>query len=198
MMGGGGSVVGRGGGSVVGRGGGSVVGGGIGEGDVVVVGSVVVGAVVVGVVVVGVVVVRVVVVVVGTEGGVGTVGCVGTVACEPVVRIVVPGARTVGSESESESESEPGSAESVSGGSGAGMNRSTALAFAPVSGGVSHAGRVIVLLSRLTVPFRASTRPSTVVPACRLTEVNARMLPTKLVSAPSVADVPTCQNTLQA
>src|SRR5689334_15608342 len=63
---------------------------------------------------------------------------------------------------------------------------------------VAQPGRVMVFLSRLTWPFLASTRPATVVPVCNDTEVNARMLPTKVVWVPSVAELPTCQNTLQA
>ena len=57
----------------------------------------------------------------------------------------------------------------------------------------AHRGRVIRLLSRLTWPLRASTRPATVVRVCTLIEVSARMLPTKVVSVPSVAELPTCQ-----
>ncbi len=37
-----------------------------------------------------------------------------------------------------------------------------------------------------------------VVPVCTVAEVSARMLPTKVVLVPSVAELPTCQNTLQA
>ena len=63
-------------------------------------------------------------------------------------------------------------------------------------GGVAHVGLVIVLVSRLTWPLRASTRPATVVPVCTVAEVNAMTLPTKVVLVPSVAELPTCQNTL--
>ena len=59
-----------------------------------------------------------------------------------------------------------------------------------------QAGRVILLLSRVTAPFRANTRPATVALVCTVAEVNARMLPTKVVSVPRVAELPTCQKTL--
>ncbi len=61
-----------------------------------------------------------------------------------------------------------------------------------------HVGVVMVLSSRLTWPFRANTRPSTVVPVCTDAEVKAKMLPTKVELVPRVAELPTCQNTLQA
>jgi hypothetical protein len=63
---------------------------------------------------------------------------------------------------------------------------------------VTQSGRVIVLLSRVTAPFLASTRPATVVPVCTATEVSARMLPVNVVWVPRVAELPTCQNTLHA
>jgi hypothetical protein len=63
---------------------------------------------------------------------------------------------------------------------------------------VTQSGRVILLLSRVTAPFLASTRPATVVPVCTATEVNARMLPANVVWVPRVAELPTCQNTLHA
>ncbi len=47
---------------------------------------------------------------------------------------------------------------------------------------------VILLLSRVTAPLRASALPS---------RLAARMLPTKEVEVPTVAELPTCQNTLQ-
>ena len=59
-------------------------------------------------------------------------------------------------------------------------------------------GVVMTLSSRVTAPFLASTRPATVVPVCTVIEVRARMLPTKLLPVPSVAELPTCQNTLHA
>ena len=65
----------------------------------------------------------------------------------------------------------------------------------PPGGMVAQFGRVMVLLSRVTAPLRARTRPFTVVPVCTVPEVNASMLPTKVVLVPRVAELPTCQNT---
>jgi hypothetical protein len=65
-----------------------------------------------------------------------------------------------------------------------------------VGGGVTQLGRVMVLVSRVTAPLRANTRPFTVVPVCTEIEVNAMMVPTKVVLVPRVAELPTCQNTL--
>ncbi len=63
-------------------------------------------------------------------------------------------------------------------------------------GGMTQFGRVMTLVSRLTWPLRASTRPFTVVPVCTDIEVNAMIVPTKVVLVPKVAELPTCQNTL--
>jgi hypothetical protein len=63
---------------------------------------------------------------------------------------------------------------------------------------VQLVGTVILLSSRLTWPFRARTRPSTVVPVWTDAEVRAKMLPTKVVFVPNVAELPTCQKTLHA
>ncbi len=68
----------------------------------------------------------------------------------------------------------------------------------PVGAGASHVGRVTVLVSRFTSPFRARTRPFTVAPDCTVTELEARMLPLNSVLSPRFADPPTCQNTLHA
>ena len=67
-----------------------------------------------------------------------------------------------------------------------------------VSSGVVQTARVMVLVFIVTVPLRASTLPSTVAPVVRVIEVNARMFPTKELFVPRVAELPTCQNTLQA
>lgn len=56
----------------------------------------------------------------------------------------------------------------------------------------------MTLVSRLTCPLRARTRPATVVVVCTEIEVNAIMVPTNVVFVPNVAELPTCQNTLQA
>ena len=63
---------------------------------------------------------------------------------------------------------------------------------------VLHTGRVMVLSSSVTAPLRASRRPSIVAPVFALMEVRARMLPRKVEFVPSVAELPTCQNTLHA
>jgi hypothetical protein len=60
------------------------------------------------------------------------------------------------------------------------------------------AGRVIVSSMRVTAPFLASTRPVTVTFVVTVTEVNAKMLPTKVLVEPRVAELPTFQNTLHA
>ena len=59
-------------------------------------------------------------------------------------------------------------------------------------------GAVIVFVSRVTAPFRASMRPSTVARVVRVMLVSAIRVPSKLDAVPSVAELPTCQNTLQA
>lgn len=52
------------------------------------------------------------------------------------------------------------------------------------------------LVSIVTAPFRASVRPATVAPVVTVMLVRARMLPENRLSVPSVAELPTCQNTL--
>ena len=63
---------------------------------------------------------------------------------------------------------------------------------------MAHAGRVIELESRVTAPLRASRRPTTDAPVLAVTEVRARTEPTNTERVPRVAELPTCQNTLQA
>lgn len=65
-----------------------------------------------------------------------------------------------------------------------------------VGGGMAQFGRVMMLSSRLTWPLRANTRPFTVLLVCTDIEVNAMIVPTKVVLVPNVAELPTCQNTL--
>jgi hypothetical protein len=67
-----------------------------------------------------------------------------------------------------------------------------------VGGGVAQVGAVIVSVSRLTCPLRASTRPATVSPVVTEIDVSARTVPMKEEWVPRVAELPTCQNTLQA
>src|SRR3990172_4839416 len=63
--------------------------------------------------------------------------------------------------------------------------------------GVEHVDLVIVSLIKVTLPFRASARPSTVTPLFIVMDVRARMVPAKLEPDPSVAELVTCQKTLQ-
>jgi hypothetical protein len=56
----------------------------------------------------------------------------------------------------------------------------------------------MTLSSRVTAPSRASTRPCTDAPVCTVIEASAMTVPTKSVPVPRVAELPTCQNTLQA
>ena len=58
-------------------------------------------------------------------------------------------------------------------------------------------GTVIVSSSRVTAPFRASARPMMVSPVVTVIDCSARMLPVKAECVPSVAELPTCQKTLQ-
>jgi hypothetical protein len=55
----------------------------------------------------------------------------------------------------------------------------------------------MVLVSKVTAPLRASIRPIEVAPVCMVIDVNAKMVPRKLVAVPIVAELPICQNTLQ-
>ena len=64
-------------------------------------------------------------------------------------------------------------------------------------GGGVHVDRLIVLLSNVTAPLRASARPRSVAPAFIVMEVSARMFPANSAFVPMVAELPTCQNTLQ-
>jgi hypothetical protein len=61
----------------------------------------------------------------------------------------------------------------------------------------AHVERVIVSVSSVTAPLRASTRPSTVVPVVTVMLVSAMMVPRNVEPVPSVAELPTCQKTLQ-
>ena len=59
-------------------------------------------------------------------------------------------------------------------------------------------GLVTGLVSKVTAPLRASTRPLIEEPVVAVIDVKAKILPTKLEFVPSVADEPTCQKTLHA
>ena len=56
----------------------------------------------------------------------------------------------------------------------------------------------IVSLINVTAPFRASARPLSVTPVAIVMEVMAMIVPAKVVPDPSVAELVTCQKTLQA
>jgi hypothetical protein len=57
---------------------------------------------------------------------------------------------------------------------------------------------VMVLVSMVTAPSRASSLPWIVAPVFAVMDAKAMMVPTKRVPVPSVAEEPTCQKTLQA
>jgi hypothetical protein len=64
--------------------------------------------------------------------------------------------------------------------------------------GLVQAGTVMTSSSRVTAPLRASARPMMLSPVVTEIEVRASMLPWKAECVPSVAELPTCQKTLQA
>ncbi len=57
---------------------------------------------------------------------------------------------------------------------------------------------VTLLLSSVTVPFRARTLPFTFAPVFKVMLVSARTFPTNEVVVPTVAELPTCHHTPQA
>jgi len=64
--------------------------------------------------------------------------------------------------------------------------------------GAAHLERVMVLVSSVTAPFRASSLPWIVAPVWAVIDVKARTVPTKVEPVPRVAELPTCQKTLHA
>ena len=56
---------------------------------------------------------------------------------------------------------------------------------------------LIVLVSSVTAPLRASARPWRVAPVVTVIDCRARMFPEKEVPVPIVAELPICQKTLQ-
>ena len=56
----------------------------------------------------------------------------------------------------------------------------------------------MVLVSRVTAPFRASNLPLIDAAVVAVMEVRAMIVPTNTEPVPSVAELPTCQKTLQA
>ena len=65
-----------------------------------------------------------------------------------------------------------------------------------VGAAAAHVARVMVSSISVTAPLRASARPSSVTPSAIVIDVRARMLPAKVESDPSVAELVTCQKTL--
>ena len=61
---------------------------------------------------------------------------------------------------------------------------------------VLHAVGVMLLVSSVTAPLRASARPIMFAPVVSVMLVSARMFPANEVVVPSVAELPTCQKTL--
>ena len=57
---------------------------------------------------------------------------------------------------------------------------------------------VITSVSNVTAPFLASARPSRLTPVVIVIDVSAMMFPLKTEFVPRVAELPTCQKTLQA
>lgn len=70
-----------------------------------------------------------------------------------------------------------------------------AVAAAPVP--VKQSTAEIVLESIVTAPFRAKARPNTVAPVVSVIEVKARIFPRRVEFVPRVAELVTCQKTLQ-
>lgn len=64
--------------------------------------------------------------------------------------------------------------------------------------GVVQPGTVMTSSSRVTAPLRASARPIMVSPVVTVIDCSARIFPWKAEFVPSVAELPTCQYTLQA
>jgi hypothetical protein len=54
------------------------------------------------------------------------------------------------------------------------------------------------LLSKLAAPFRANALPFSTAPVVTVTDAKAMMVPLKIVLVPRVAELPTCQKTLEA
>jgi hypothetical protein len=57
---------------------------------------------------------------------------------------------------------------------------------------------IMVFVSNVTAPFCANTLPSTVAPVVSVADVKTRIFPLKVVVVPSIAELPTCQKTLQS
>ena len=79
-----------------------------------------------------------------------------------------------------------------------GVGVGEAVGLAVGAGPAAQIGLEMRLVSIVTAPLRASTRPLTFTPVVTVIEVSARMFPTNWSRFPSVAELPTCQKTLQA
>ena len=66
-----------------------------------------------------------------------------------------------------------------------------------VDSAAGHNALVMVLVSNVAAPLRASVLPSIVAPVVIVIDVKARTVPVKIEFVPSVAELPTCQKTLQ-
>jgi hypothetical protein len=62
----------------------------------------------------------------------------------------------------------------------------------------AHVGTVMTLLSRVTAPLRAKTRPLTSAPVLSVMDVSAINEPLNWLVVPRVAELPTCQKTWHA
>jgi hypothetical protein len=60
-----------------------------------------------------------------------------------------------------------------------------------------HDALVMVLVSSVVAPLRANVLPSIVAPVVTVIDVKARTVPVNTEFVPSVAELPTCQKTLQ-
>jgi hypothetical protein len=60
------------------------------------------------------------------------------------------------------------------------------------------AGVLMVLLSKVTAPFRAKALPWSTAPVPSEIDDNAKIFPANTELVPSVAELPICQNTLEA
>jgi hypothetical protein len=66
-----------------------------------------------------------------------------------------------------------------------------------VVGVSTHDGIVMTFVSSVTAPARASSRPCTFAFVLAVIDARARIVPAKLEPTPRVAELPTCQKTLQ-
>ena len=78
-----------------------------------------------------------------------------------------------------------------------GLNALVSVGFVGVTIG-ANAHTDTLLVSSVTAPVCANARPDSEVPVFSVILLSARMLPTIAVAVPSVAELPTCQNTLHA